>query len=159
MKIYFLGFFTSKFCHASHRLTFLLALLYLFENYLGRSGIFMQIVIEFLLYKIAHKLCHRRSIGTHVARTEFGFSLRFKHRFFNLNRNRCNHSITNVGIFKIAIEVFFNCTRHHLFKRSEVSTSLSCVLTIHKRVIFLAILIGVSDYHLNILTRKVDGRI
>ena len=113
----------------------------------------------FLFQEIADKLCDGRSLGSHVFRTELGLGLRLEYRFFHLDTDCRYHTVTNIGIFEILGIKLLNRTGSRLSESSQVCSSLRRMLPVHKRIIFLAILVAMRDNHLYIRSRQMNDGI
>ena len=142
VEIHFLGALAGQFCHSGHGLALAFAVLNLLEHHLGGLEILVEEVIELLLEEVAYEFGDCGSFGTHIAAAEFGFCLRFEHRLLHLYRYGCNHAVADVGVFEVLTEILLDGARNALFERCEVRATLGGVLPVDKRVVFLAILVG-----------------
>lgn len=89
--------------------------------------VLVQIVIELLFQKITDEFVDGRSVGSHVARAEFGFGLRLEYGFFHLDADSRHHAVANVGIFEVFGVKFFDGTRDGFFEcRESVPPSMVC---------------------------------
>ena len=159
IQIRFLRTFPCQLRNPRYRFAFLFRCQYLFQHHIGHFAVFMQIIIQFLFQEIADKLCDGRSIGSHVFRTELGLGLRLEYRFFHLDTDCRYHTVTNIGIFEILGIKLLNRTGSRFSESSQVRSSLRRMLPVHKRIIFLAILVAVRDNHLYIRSRQMNDRI
>ena len=121
----------------------------------------MEIIVHLILDEITDEFIHRNtSIGLHSERTEFDFRLTLKLRFFHVDGNGCNDSATNIGILIVLLIEFLDGSGDMLLERTLMRTTLNGVLTIHKRMIFLTILlVGMRKGNLDVVALQVDNRI
>ena len=125
----------------------------------------MQVVIHFGFYKIAYIFIHRRSgglsflrdSGPHVVAPKLGFSLTLEHRFFHVDGYSRHQSVTNICEIEILVEELLNSARQMLLQRTLVRTALGRMLTVDKRIILLAILVGMRKGYLNVLTLQMHN--
>ena len=119
----------------------------------------VQIVIDLLLDEVADVFIDAHTaIGGHRERTEFDLGLTLEHGFLDVDGNGGYDTCTNVAVLVFAVELL-DGTGNMLFKRTLVGTTLSGVLTVNKRVILLAILIGMGESYLDIFALKMHNRI
>ena len=85
--------------------------------------------------------------------------MRFENRFHHFEANGSHHTRANVAIFEVFIEKLLDGAAHGFAESRLVSAALSGVLTVDKRIVFLAILVGVSDNHLYLVVLKMDRRV
>ena len=116
----------------------------------------MQVIIQFLLEKIADEFSYGRTVRSHIFGTQFGFCLAFKHRFFYLNADSRYDTRTDVGIFEVLIVILLDDAPDSLFERGEVRTALRGMLSVHKRIIFLAILVAMCNDDFDVFARQMD---
>ncbi len=146
--------------YAGHSLALTLVGLDLFQNHVGNREIAAKIIVKLFLYEIADEFRHRRPIRTHVPRSELRLGLRFKDRFLNLDRDRGHNTVAYIRILKARlVEIVLDRARHSLLKGCQVGSALRRVLTVDKRIVFLAILVGMRQSHFYILTFQMDNRI
>ncbi len=159
VEVHFFCSFAGKFGHSGHSFALAFALLYLFLENLGSVEIFVQIVVELFLEEVADEFGHCHAAGTHLARAQLGFCLRFKHRLLNLHRHCGNHAVAYVGVFKVAAEKFFDSARHRLLEGCKVRAPLGGVLPVDEGVVLLAVLVGVGECYLYVVSPQVYHRI
>ena len=159
VQVHLLGAFTRKFGDSGHGFALTLALLYLFEEHLRGVEILVKEVVKFLFQEIADVFRYCRTFGTHVTAAELSLGLRFEHWLLHLDAHGCNHAVADVGVFEILSEILLDGSRHRLLESCKMRAALSGVLAVDKRVILLAILVGVSDGNLYILSLEMDYRI
>ena len=119
----------------------------------------VQIVIDLFFDKVAHIFINAFTAGTHCQRTEFDFCLTFKHRLFHVNGNGCHNTIADIRVFVIFAEKLFYRFGDMLFKGTLMRSSLCCMLSVHKRVILFAILIGMSKRNFDVFSLHVNDGI
>ena len=159
VQVCLLSTLTSQLGYTSHSLTVALALLNLILKHLGHILMDVQIVVDLLLDEVAYIFIDAHtSIGGHRKRTEFDLGLTLEHRLLNIDGNGCHDTCTDIAILIFAVELL-NGTGNMLFKRTLVSTTLSGVLAINKRVVLLAILIGMGKSYLDVVALKMHNRI
>ena len=92
MQVGFLGMFAGCLRHTGYCFSFTLRLLDFLQEHFGHIEISVQIVINLLLYKVAHEFINTYSaqgkgvsalvlIGCHVKRAQFDFCLTLEQRF------------------------------------------------------------------------------
>ena len=152
--------FPCEFSDSGHSLSFLFALLYLLQHHVGHFLVFVQEVVHFGFYEVAHVFvyAHTTSRG-HGERTELNLRLTFKHRFLHVDGDGRHETVTNVGVFEVFAEEFLYCLGNMLLERTLVSTALCGVLSVDKRMIFLAILVGMGECNLDVLSLEMDDGI
>ena len=117
----------------------------------------MQIIVKLLLDEIAHIFGHRRTVGAHVARVELRFGLRLKHRLLHFHRHSRLDTAAYIAVFKIGLaQKILYRSRNGLLECREVRTAQRRVLTVDKRIIFLAILIGMGNRHFYVLPLQMN---
>ena len=156
MQVGLLRPLTSQFGNAGHRLTLLLTLLDLTEHHLGDIRMLMQVVIHLCLDEVAYILIHGNTTRAHRLRTKFDLRLTLKHRFLHIHGNGSHQSVTDISVFQVLIEILLDGAGDMLLESRLVSTALRGMLTVHKRVILLTILIGMCEGNLYILSLHVD---
>ena len=65
VQVCFLGPFASQFGHSGHSFSFLFVFGYFLEHCLGHVGVFVQVVVHFLFYEVAHVFVDRHPVGAH----------------------------------------------------------------------------------------------
>ena len=159
VQVCLLGTLTSQLGYTSHSLAVALALLNLILKHLGHILMDVQIVVDLLLDEVAYIFIDANAtIGGHRERTEFDLGLTLEHRLLNINGNGRNDTCTDVAILIFAVELL-NGTGDMFLESTLVSTTLSGVLAVNKRVILLAILIGMGKSNLDVVALKMHNRI
>ena len=76
-----------------------LGVLYLLEHHLGDSGVFVQVVVEFVGYEVVDKFVDGDAafLRRDVARTEFGFGLALEDGFFDIDSDGSDDAVAYVG--------------------------------------------------------------
>ena len=157
VQVGLLGAFACQFCHARHCLAFFLALLYLLQHHVGHVLVFVQEVIDFCLYEVTYVFVYAHAaVGCHGERAEFYFRLTFKHWLLNVYGNGRHKAVAYVAVFEVLVEEFLYRLGYVLFECALVRTALSGVLTIDKRMVLLAILVGVSESNFDVFAFQVD---
>lgn len=160
VEAYFLGLLAGALGNAGHGLALALAVLNGLEDDGGGVRLAVEIVVELRLDEVADELGHRRAVGTHIARAEFGLGLALEHRFLYLHGDGCHHAVADVGILKLGLaEKLLDGAADSLLEGCEVGAALGGVLAVDKRVKLLAILPGVGYHHLDVVALQVDYRI
>ena len=169
VKVSFLGTLTRQLGYTCHCLTFTFTLLNLLHDNFSHIRIPVKIVINLLLDEVTHIFINRRRhrmLGIHLRwyrrhckRPQFDFRLTLKHRFLHIQCNSCNNTCTYIAIFIVLLEEFLNSLGYMLLEGTLMSTALSCMLSIHKRIVLLTILIGMRKGNFNILTLEMNNGI
>ena len=163
MQVGFLGTFTSQLGHTGNGLAFLFRFLNLLKHHISHLRILVQIVVYLGLDEIAHKLVDARSGwlvflrhgGPHIVRSKFGLGLAFEHRFFHIESNGRYNPVSDIGEFLILVVEFLDGTGNVFLQGTLMRTALGSVLTVHKRIILFAILVGMRESDFNILALQV----
>ena len=158
MEVGFLGALTGQFRHTGHCLALPLTLLDLPFQHLSHISMDVQIVIHLLLDEVADIFVDAYTIGSHRQRSEFDLRLTLEHRLFHVDGNGCHDTRTDIAILILAEEIA-DGTGDMLLEGTLVRTALCGMLTIHKRVVLLTILVGMGKGDLDILTLQVDDGI
>ena len=120
----------------------------------------MQIVVNLLLYEVANVLIYRHTtIRRHGERTELDFRLTLEHRFFHVDGYGSHQSVAYVAIFEVLLIKFLYRLSNMFLESTLMGSALSGVLTVHERMVLLAILVGMSEGNLYVLALEVDDRI
>ena len=159
MEVGLLGTFTSQFGDAGHGLALPFTGSDLFQNGVGDFQILMQEVVHLQFDEVAHILIDRNTTGTHCQRTQFNLRLTLEHWFFDVHRNSRHNTVTDVTILKILVVELFDGLGDVLLEGTLMGTALCRVLTVHKRIIFLAILVGMGESNLDVLALHVNDGI
>ena len=101
-------------------------------------------------------LVHRDPVGAHLLGTKLGFGLRFKYRLLHLDADGCHDTVSYIGVLEVPVVELLDNAGGRLPESGLVRPPLRGVLPVDERVVLLAVLIGVGDGHLDILTVKVD---
>ena len=120
---------------------------------------YMQEVVYLKLHKVANILVDALSTGSHLQRAELNLGLTLEHRFLNIYGYGSHKSVANVGELVVLAEELLYGAGYMLLEGTLMSTSLGGMLTIDKRVILLAILVGMGESYLYVLALDVDDRI
>src|SRR5690606_21696318 len=126
---------------------------------LCRSRIFMQIVIQRLLYEIVDERTYGWTVRSDVLRTEFCFRLRLEYRLLHFNGNGANNGGAYIGCIKFFFIKFAYGLNDRFTESRLVCTTLCGMLSIDKRIVFLAILLSMGQRYFNILSLQVDNTI
>ena len=159
MKVGLFAHLASLLGHASHLLAYLLALLHLGQNDVCYVGVFVQEIVHLLLDKVADEFVYAdatfRSCGE---RTQFYLRLAFKHRFLDIDADGSYDTISDVTVFKVFARVILDNLGNVLLEHRLMSTTQSSVLTIDEGIILLAILLGMREGYLYVLSLEMaDG--
>lgn len=119
----------------------------------------MQVVIELFFQKITDEFVDGRSVGSHVARAEFGFGLGLEYGFFHLDADSRHHAVANVGIFEVFGVKFFDGTRDGFFECREMRPPKYGVLPVDERIKFFSILVVVGDNDLDVVAFEMYHRV
>ena len=153
------GAFASLLGDTGNGFTLFFALLNLLQHGFGHLRLLVQEVVEFFFDEVVDEFVDRRAVLIHQRASEFYFGLRFENRFHHFKANGSHHTRANVAIFEVFIEKLLDGAAHSFAESRLVSAALSGVLTVDKRIVFLAILVGVSDNHLYLVVLKMDRRV
>ena len=116
----------------------------------------MQVIIEVVLDEIANELRHRRAFRSHILRTQFRLGLALEDRLLHLDTDGRYNAGTNVRILEILVVVFLDHTAYRLLESRQMGTSLRGVLSVHERIILLAILVAVGNDHLDVISLQMN---
>ena len=118
----------------------------------------VQIVVQFLLYEVSDEFIHgQRGVGSHFLRSEFSLGLTLEHRLLDADAHR-GHSVADVGEFVALAAEFLYGAAHMLAESREMRAPLSGMLSVHETVVFLTVLVGVRQHHLDVVALKMyDG--
>src|SRR5690606_22057883 len=123
------------------------------------SGMFVKVIIKFPGKEIANELPHAFTTFFHVLRAQFCFCLAFEYRFDHSYRNRSYNTgtyIRSVIIFLVKVaDGFYICLAESLLVR----TALRRMLTVHKAVNILAVVVVMGNGHFDIVARHVYDRV
>ena len=157
------GFLRSLSCelrYARHCLAFLLALLYLLLHHLSHVSVYVQVVVHFGFYEVAHILVDAHSASRlHCERAELYLGLAFKHRLLHVDGYRRHQTVAYVAVFIVLAEVFLYRPRYVFLESALVSAPLRGVLSVHEGVIFLSVLVRVCESYLDVLALHVYDRV
>jgi len=154
-----LAFSRASLVHARHRLAVALAVLDFFQYHLAHLLVAVQVVVELALDEVAHKLGHRGPVGTYVTRAQLHLGLRLEYRLLHAYGDGGDHTVADVAVLEVAPEVLLERAAHRLLEGCQVCAPLGGMLTVDKRVVLLAILVGVSNRHLDVIALEMDYRI
>ena len=157
VEVGLLGTFACQFCHSSYCLAVALVVGYLLLYHFGHIEVFVQVVVDFGLDEVAHKLVHTHSAtGFHGERAELDFRLAFKLRFLNVDGYSSHDAVAYVYVFVVLAEEFLYGACYVFLECTLVCTSLYGVLSVDKRVVLLAILlVGVCECNLDVVALEV----
>ena len=159
VQVGFLGTFTGKFRYPCNGFTLLFRFLYLLLNYFGYVRILVQEVVHFLFDKVAYILIDRYATGNHIGRTQFSFRLTFEDRFFHIDGNGGNQSVTDIGVVHVLVEELFDGTGNVFFEGTLMRTTLGSMLTVDERIIFFSVLSGMREGDFDVFPFQVDDRV
>ena len=158
MQVGLLGTFTSQFRHTSHRLALALALLYLVLNDLRNILMDVQVVVDLLLDEIAYIFINGLPVRSHLCRTQLDLRLTLEDRLLDIDGDSRHHTCSDVAILVFAKELLDGLG--NMFLESTLMGATLCgVLSVYERVILLAILVGMGEGNLDIVTLQMDDRI
>ena len=165
VEVRFLGTFTGQLGDTGNGLAFLFRFLNLLQHHIGHLRILMQVVIDLGLDEIAHKLVDTRSGRLvflrhgrpHVVRTQLGLGLALEHRFFHIEGYGRHDTVTDVGELLVLVVELLDGAGDVFLQGTLVRTALGGVLTVHKGIVFLAILVGMSEGNLNVLAFQMHN--
>ena len=157
VKVGFLGTLTGLLGYAGYLLALFLGFKDLFEYHVGYLRLLVKQVIDLFLYEISHKLIERyTAVGTHGGGTQLNLGLTLKHRFLNIHCNGSHYAVTHVARFKLLAVKLLDGTGNMLLECALVSSALRCILTVHKRVVLLTVLVCMGKGNLNIRSLKMN---
>ena len=165
-----LGLFAGEFLYPRHCLALLFRRLNLLKHLVGNFLVLVQIVIDFALDKVTDELVDAYArqriritififLWGHICRAELNFCLAFESRFNDIYSDGSYNSATNVLRLEIFAVVFLDGAGNVLLECALVSTTLRGVLSVYKRIVFLAVLVGVCECNLDVVALEVDMRI
>ena len=160
VQVSLLGTFACQLCHASHGLSLSFAFLYLlFDNVGTVVFMYMQVVVYFTLQEVAHILVNRFSTWSHLCAAKFYLCLAFKDRFLNIDGYGCHYAVPDVGIFIAFVEELLYGLSDMLLECALMRSTLRGMLSIDKRVVFFAILVGMCKGYLDVFSYNMNYRI
>ena len=151
--------FTGKFGYTCNGFTLFLGFLDLLLYRFGYIRILVQEVVHFLFDKVAYIFIDCHSAGNHIGRTQLRFRLTLKDRFFHIDGNGSNQSVTNVGIVHILVEELLDSTGDVFLESTLMRTSLGGMLTVDEGVIFFSVLSGMREGDFDVFPFQVDDRV
>ena len=156
MQVGLLGALAGQLGHSCHSLPFALAGGNLLEHRIGNIRILMQEVIHFLLDEVAHVFVYRNPARAHGERTELNLGLALEHGLLDVDGDGGHDAVTDVAILEVLAIEFLDGLGDMLLEGTLVGAALGGMLSVHERVVFLAVLIGVGEGNLDILALDVD---
>ena len=158
VQIGLLGTLASQLGNASHSLSLALALGYLLLHNLSHIGMDVQEVVYLKLDEVANILVDALAARRHLQRAELNLGLALKHRFFHVDGYGSHKAVAYVGELVVLAEELLYGARYVLLEGALVGAALGGVLSVDKRVILLAILVGMCKGYLYVLALDVyDG--
>ena len=159
MQVGLLGPLPGQLGHPGHGLALFLALLYLLKHGVGHVGVLVQVVVHLGLHEVAHILVYAHPAARrHGERTELYLCLALKHGLLDVDGYGGHEPVAYVGVLEVLAVELLDGAGNVLLERALVGASLRGVLSIDKRVVLLAILVGVGEGNLDVLARQVyDG--
>ena len=158
MQVGFLGSLACQFCHAGYGLAFPFAVLDFLLNHLCHVTVDMQVVIDLLLDEVAYIFVDGIAVRSHHRRAEFYLCLAFKDRLLHIDGNSGHDTRSDVTILILA-EKLLDGLGNMLLEGTLVCAALCGVLSVDKRVVLLAILVGMGEGYLDVVTLQVDNGI
>ena len=116
---------------------------------------YVQVVVYLELHEVAHVLVDAFSARRHLKRTELNLCLALEHRFFYVQRHGSHESVAYVGELVVLAEELLDGSCYMLLESALMGAALCGVLSVHERVILLAILVGMREGDLDVLTLHV----
>ena len=116
VQVHLLCLFAGFFGDAGHGFAVPFAFLHLLQDYVGHLKVAVKIVVKLLFDEVAYELCYGWAVGSHVARPEFGFCLRFEHGFLHFYGHCGDYAVADVGVFKVTSEKIFQSARHRFLE-------------------------------------------
>ena len=160
VEIGFLRTFTGEFGHSRHCLALALVLLNLLKHHLRDLGILVKIIVNLGLYEVSHILVDTyTAVGHHRERTKLNLGLALEHRLLHIDGYGSHNAVANVAILEVLVIELLDGLGDMLLEGTLMSTALGGMLTVDKRVILLAILVGMGEGNLDVLALEVDDRI
>ena len=159
MQVRLLGTLASQFGHTGHGLSFPFRRSNLLEHGVGNLRILVQEIVHLLFDEITHIFIHRHSVRTHGQRTEFDLGLTFKHRFLHIDGNGRHDAVSDIPILEVLVIKLLDGLGNMLLESTLMSATLRRMLSVHERIVLLAILIGMREGYLYVLTLHVDDGI
>ena len=97
--------------------------------------------------------------GGHRERAKLDLGLALEHRLLDIQRDGCHDTCTDVAILEVLLEELLDGLGNMFLESTLVGSALRGVLTIDKRIVLLAILIGMGEGNLDILSLQMDDGI
>ena len=162
----FFGALACQFRYAGNGFALFLRIDYLFEQGFGHHRVFVQIVVHLFAHKVAHKFVDAYArpliriafavfVGCHVGRTEFYLGLTFECRLYHVDGDGGHYAAANVGQLEIFVVILLDGACQMFAQRTLVRAALCGVLAVDKRVVFLAVLVAVSERYLDVVAFQV----
>ena len=153
----FLGAFSGGFGHAGNCFALFLRVLYFLQHHLRHFGVLVQVVVQLLLYEVVHELVYAHSpVGRHVFAAQFHFCLALEHRLFHVDGYGSYHAVAYVCQVHVLVEELLDGAADGFAEGHLVCAALYRVLPVHKRIIFVVVLVRVGQGYLYVLSRDVD---
>src|SRR5690606_8259288 len=154
-----LGTFIGQFLDTGNVLALPFRLQDTFQKCIGRSRIFVQIIIQGFFDKIIDKRTYRRAFRTYTLRAQLGLGLRFKNRFLYLDGYGCNDGRPDIRSIKLFLIKLTNSLDYSLTKGCLVCPPLRGMLSVYKGIILFPVLLSVGHSDFDILPSEMDDRI
>ena len=124
----------------------------------------MEVVVHFRLDEVSYVFVHRGAGGLvflrrgrpHVVAAQFRFGLALEHGFLHVDGNGGYQSVADVGIFLVLVVELLDGTGNVFLQGSLVCAALGGVLPVDKGVVLFAVLVGVCEGNLDVLSFQVD---
>ena len=110
----------------------------------------VQVVVDMLLDEVADILVDGVAIRSHLCGAELDFRLTFKDWFLYVDGNGGNQSRCECQPYSYLHKKLLDGSGNMFLEGTLVSSALCGVLSVHKRVILFAILVGVCKGNLNV---------
>ena len=118
----------------------------------------VQEVVYLKLDEVANILVDALAARRHLQRAELNLGLALKHRLFHVYGNGSHKAVAYVGELVVLAEELLYGARYVLLEGALVGAALCGVLSVDKRVILLAILVGMRKGYLYVLALDMyDG--
>ena len=118
----------------------------------------MQVVVNLLFDEVANIFVDTDTIGRHRGGAQFYLCLTFEDGFFDIDGDGCHDTGSDITIL-VFVEKILDGAGYMLLEGTLMRSTLCGVLSVDKRVILLAILVGMGEGNLDIVTLQMDDGI
>ena len=126
---------------------------------LGGVGVLVEVVVELKLDEVDDKLLDRDAALGDLAAAELGLGLRLEDRLLDPDADGGGDAGADVVVVVVLVEEFLHRLADRLLEGRQMRPAVERILPVDKGVVLLAILRGVRDRHLDIVSLQMDDGI